>query len=63
MKMQTIWLVGMLALCVILLAVAILVQGHTEAAGKVLAILAIVVGSLVTVGTALFKKNGGGPNA
>jgi hypothetical protein len=59
MKMQTIWLVGMLALCVILLAVAILVQSHTEAAGKVLAILAIVVGSLVTVGTALFKKNGG----
>jgi hypothetical protein len=35
----------------------VLVQSHTEAAGKVLAILSIVVGSLVVTGAALFKKN------
>jgi hypothetical protein len=61
MKIQTIWLLGMLGLAVVLLGAAIIVQGHTDAAGKVLAILSIVVGSLVTVGASLFKK--GNPDA
>jgi hypothetical protein len=59
MKIQTIWLLGMLGLAVILLGAATVVQSHTGAGGKVLAILSIVVGSLVTVGATLFKKNGG----
>jgi hypothetical protein len=56
MRIQTIWLLGMLGLAIVLLGAAIVVQGHTDAAGKVLAILSIVVGSLVTVGATLFKK-------
>jgi hypothetical protein len=60
MKIQTIWLLGMLGLAIVLLGAAIVVQGSTDAAGKVLAILSIVVGSLVTVGASLFKKQKSG---
>jgi hypothetical protein len=61
MRIQTIWLLGMLGLAIVLLGAAVIVQGHTDAAGKVLAILSIVVGSLVTVGASLFKRTNGGP--
>lgn len=58
MKSQTLWLILMTGLAVMLLGAAILVQSHVDAAGKVLAILAIVVGALVTAGSKLFNNGG-----
>jgi hypothetical protein len=58
-KTQTLWLLMMMGLAIVLLAVAVLVQDHSDAAGKVLAILSIVVGSLVAVGAKIFKDEGG----
>ena len=54
MRIQSLWLIGMLGLCVVLLGAAILVH-NPDLAGKVLAIVSIIVGALVTVGTRLFK--------
>lgn len=58
MKTQTLWLIGMMSLCVVLLGVAILVN-NADTAAKVLAIVSIVIGSLVAVGTKLFPGGGG----
>jgi hypothetical protein len=56
MKTTTLWLILMCGLAIVLVAVAVLVQDHSDAAGKVLAILSIIVGSLVAVGTKLFNN-------
>ena len=58
MKTTTIWLLLMTGLAIVLLGAAVLFASP-DTAGKVLAIISIIVGSLVTVGTQLFKKNGG----
>ena len=60
MDTKTLWLLIMAGLAIILLGAAVLFAGP-DAAGKALAIVGIIVGALVTTGTALFKK--GDPNA
>ncbi len=57
MKPQTIWLFTMAGLAIILLATAVLVQDHADAASRILAIVAIVVGAIVAAGPR-FKSNG-----
>ena len=54
MKTQTLWLIVMAGLAIVLLGAAVLTTSP-DTAGKVLAIVSIVVGSLVTVGAKLFN--------
>lgn len=55
MKTQTLWLLVMTGLAIALLGAAIL-STSPDTVGKVLAILAIVIGALVAVGPKVFKN-------
>ena len=55
MRMQTIWVLGMLGLAIVLLGAAILAN-NPDTAGRILAIVSIVVGALVAAGSRIFKN-------